>query len=295
MKKRVLCWLWIAAVPFHGQTVGEGIAAIEAGRLDDAVRILSGEIQRNPNSSEGYFYLGLAHFRAGRSTQARPALERAAALAPGNAQAWKILGLAATSAGDPDAAVAALRTACELAPTDDEACYYFARNLFALGHYEAARTPFEKALRAAAQPQLTRVHRAIALNYVALNSPAGAEQHFIKAIQSAGRTPRGADDPRVDYGAFLFRQGRTADALRTLQPAAQETPASARANLELGRVMLHADRLAEAAACLEKAVQLEPENFNAHLLLGRAYLRLGKTSEGEREMRLGQEGWAGKK
>ena len=50
-----------------------------------------------------------------------------------------------------------------------------------------------------------------------------------------------------------------------------------------------------AAARLEKAVALEPGNFAAHLLLGRAYLRLGRTAEGEREMRLGQQGWTGKK
>jgi len=38
---------------------------------------------------------------------------------------------------------------------------------------------------------------------------------------------------------------------------------------------------------------LEPGNSNAHLLLGQAYLRLGRTSQGETEMRLGQEGWKG--
>jgi Flp pilus assembly protein TadD len=295
VKTCALCGLWIVAAPLYGQTVGEGIAAIDGGRLDDAVRILSELVQRNPDASDGYFYLGLAHFRAGRSKEARRPLEQAAALSPGNAEVWKTLGLVTTSAGDLAGAEGALRRACELAPADDEACYYFARNLFALGHYKAARTPFEQALRAAAKSSLARVHRAIALNYVALGSSGEAEQHFVKAIELAGRAPRGAEDPRVDYGAFLFRQGRTAEALRALQPAAQEPPPSARANLELGRVMLHAGRLPEAAACLEKALQLEPGNVNAHLLLGRAYLMLGRTSEGEREMRLGQEGWAGKR
>jgi Flp pilus assembly protein TadD len=295
VKACVLCGVSIAAAQLYGQTVGEGIAAIEGGRLDHAVRILSAVVQRNPDASDGYFYLGLAHFRAGRSKEARRPLEQAAALAPGNAQVWKTLGLVATSAGDLAGAGTALRTACELAPADDEACYYFARNLFALGRYQAARPPFEQALRAAAKSSLARVHRAIALNYVALGLSTEAEQHFVKAIESASRAGRGPEDPRVDYGAFLFRQGRTTEALRALQPAAQETPASARANLELGRVMLHTGRLPEAAACLEKALQLEPANVNAHLLLGRAYLMLGRTSDGEREMRLGQEGWAGKR
>ena len=287
----ILCMWWIAAASLYGQTLSDGVAAVEAGRLDEAVRILATVVERDADSFEAHFYLGLAHFRAGRAAAARPFLERAAALAPGNAQAWKVLGLITTSVGDLDTAAGALRKACELAPDDEESCYFFARNLFANGHYEAARDPFEKALHAAPQPMLARVHRAIALNFVALGSAAEAEQHFVKAIQLAGRTPLEAEDPRVDYGAFLFRQGRTEEALRPLQQAAP----SARANLELGRVLLHLDRLDEAAARLEKAVALEPANFNAHLLLGRVYLRLGRTSEGEREMRLGQDGWAAKR
>lgn len=288
----ILCALWLAAL--HAQTTADGIAAIEAGRLDEAVRILSPILQSDPNSFEAHFYLGLAHFRAGRSAAARPLLERAAALAPANAQAWKMLGLATTSDGDFEIAALALGQACELAPNDEEACYYLARNLHAHGHYEAARVPFENALRAAPPSMLARVHRAIALNFAAIGAPAEAERHFVKAMQAAGRAPRETEDPRVDFGAFLFRQGRTEEALRPLQQAAREAP-SARANLELGRVLLHLDKLDEAAARLEKAVALEPGNFNARLLLGRAYLRLGRIAEGEREMRLGQAGWGGKR
>jgi Flp pilus assembly protein TadD len=287
----ILYALWLTAL--HAQTTAEGIAAIEAGRLDEAVRILSGIAQRDPDSFEAHFYLGLAHFRAGRSAAARPPLARAAALSPKESQAWKMLGLASTSDGDLDGAAAALGKACELAPDDEEACYFLARNLHARGRYEAARVPFEKALQAAPPSMLAKVHRAIALNFAAIGASAEAEQHFVKAIQLAGRTPQ-TEDPRVDYGAFLFRQGRTEEALRPLQQAAQDAP-SARANLELGRVLLHLNKLDEATARLEKAVALEPGNFNAHLLLGRVYLRLGRIAEGEREMRLGQEGWAGKR
>ena len=142
---------------------------------------------------------------------------------------------------------------------------------------------------------LPRVHRAIALNFAALGLPAEAERHFVSAIKLNGRAAGEGEDPRVDYGAFLFRQGRTEEALRPIEQAARDVPTSARANMEWGRVLLHLEKLEEAAACLEKAVALEPGNWNARLLLGHAYLRLGRTSEGEREVRLGQEGWAGKK
>src|SRR5262249_26709996 len=134
---------------------------------------------------------------------------------------------------------------------------------------------------------------AMALNFAASGSASDAEQHFIQAIQLAG--PRDSEDPRVDCGAFLFRQGRTEAAVRPLQQAVKDSPSSARANLELARVLRHLDRLDAAVSHLEKAVQLEPADFNSHLLLGRAYLKLGRTPEGEREMRLGQQGWAAKR
>ena len=193
---------------------------------------------------------------------------------------------AARAAGDAE-----LGKACEVAPLDDEACYLFGRSLYAYGHYQAARAPLEKALHAAPAARLARVHRAMALNFAALGSAGEAEQHFVKAIQFWDRNPSGPEDPRVDYGAFLFRQGRTEAALHPLQQAVKDVPSSARANLELGRVLLHLDKLDAAASRLERAVQLDPKNFNAHLLLGRAYLRLGKASEGERETRLGQEAY----
>jgi protein O-GlcNAc transferase len=288
----LLCSLWSANL--HAQTTAEGVAAVEAGRLDEAVRILSAVVQSDPKAAEAHFYLGLAHFRAGRSVAARPLLERSVALAPANAQAWKLLGLVSTSAGDSEGAVTALRKACDMAPRDEEACYYLARNLHALGHYEAARPAFEKALRASPPPLRARVHRAVALNFAAMGAAAEAEQHFVKSIQLAGGTPLESEDARVDYGAFLFRQGRTEEALRPLQQAAQDTPYT-RAFLELGRVLLHLGKLDEAAARLEKAVALDPANANARLLLGRTYLQMGRLAEGEREMRLGQQGWGGKR
>jgi Flp pilus assembly protein TadD len=277
----VFAALIVASSSLQGQNLADGISAVAAGRLDEAERILSKIVQQQPDSADANYYLGLTHFRAGRSATARPLLERAVSLSPASARAWEMLGLVTMSNGDLNGALPALGKACELAEGDDEACYFLARNLHALGRYEAARDAFEKALRTAPKPMLAKVHRAIALNFMALFLPAEAERHFVKAIQLAAGD---GEDPRVDYGAFLFRQGRTQEAVRPLEQAARDAPTSARANMELGRVLLHLNRLDEAAACLEKTVSVEPDNGNAHLLLGQTYLRLGRTSQGEKEL-----------
>ena len=292
----MLLFLVLIAVcaSLQGQTLVDGISALDAGRLNEAESILSEIVRQQPDSADANLYLGLVRFRAGQSAAARPLLERAVGLAPASGRAWKMLGIVTMSSGDLNGALPALDKACEIAENDEEACYFLARTLHTLGRYESARSPFEKALRAAPKQMLAKVHRAVALNFVALFLPLQAEQHFVKAIQTADKTSREGEDPRVDYGAFLFRQGRTAEALRPLEQAARDAPASPRANMELGRVLLHLDKTSEAATCLEKVVTLEPGNGNAHLLLGQVYLRLGKTSQGEREMRLGQDRWAGK-
>ncbi len=104
MKAPAVCWMWIAIAPLYSQSLGEGIAAVDGGRFDQAVRILSTVVERDATSADANFYLGLAHFRAGHPAEARGPLERAVTLAPQNAQAWKMLGLATTSAGSLDAA-----------------------------------------------------------------------------------------------------------------------------------------------------------------------------------------------
>ena len=134
-----------------------------------------------------------------------------------NASEWKRLGLELAADKKLTAAVGPLTKACELDPKDEEACYYFARTLHALGRWDEARAPFEKALRAAPKPMLARVHRAVALNFMALGRTVEAEQNFKEAIATRNDAKSLPEDPRIDYGAFLFRQGRTDEALQLLQ------------------------------------------------------------------------------
>jgi len=137
----------------------------------------------------------------------------------------------------------------------------------------------------------SKVHRAAALNMLALGETANCESHFLEAIRLY-RNSSTEEDPKIDYGAFLVRQGRTAEALGPLEKAATASPKSVRANMELGKALLYSGKLKPAVLHLEKAVALDPNAWSARLLLGKAYLQLGRTAEGEREMQIGQQGWA---
>jgi Tfp pilus assembly protein PilF len=204
--------------------------------------------------------------------------------------AWMKVGLARAGRGELEAAAEAFRRACSLAPKDEDACYYYGRNLFALNRYGDAVEPLEKALRAAAKDRRWRVHRALARNFEWLDRAADAERHFREAVRLGRGRASQAEDPRVDFGSFLYRQGRTLEALKPLEEAAGSKPASPRAYAELGRVFLQLERVQEAAAALEKAVETDPRDWSARLLLGRAYLRLGRREAGERELEIGRQG-----
>jgi tetratricopeptide (TPR) repeat protein len=207
---------------------------------------------------------------------------------PSSAGEWKRLGLGLLTEKKLASAVPPLTKACDLDPGDEEACYYLARALSALSRWEEARAPLEKALRSASKPTLARVHRATALNFMALGRTAEAEQHFRQAVAAIGKAESLPEDPRIDYGAFLFRQGRTAEALKLLEQAVSAAPKSARAHGELGRVLLHSGKPDAAVSRLEKAVELDPRASSFRLLLGRAYLQTGRVEEGQEQLKMAQ-------
>jgi Flp pilus assembly protein TadD len=274
------------------QDLSTAVSALDAGRLDEAAGTLAAILRDHPDDAEANYYLGLARFRQQRPQEGLPFLERATRLSPENPAPWKVVGLVHLGANHFKDASAALERACTLGASDEDSCYLFARSLFLQGRYEDAVKPFEQALRAAPQRNQSAVHRAMALDLDELGRFPDAEQHFREAVRlyrgTGGRPP----DPRVDYGAFLVRQGRAREALDLLGPAVAASPGSARANAELGRALLESDRPADALGALSKAVELDPTGWSTRLLLGKAYLRLGRKEEGERQLRLGREGWA---
>jgi Tfp pilus assembly protein PilF len=282
----------VLVIPVFGQNLRQAMADYEAGHLDEAERALKAIVRDKPDSFDGNFYLGLVYFKSKRWDAARGPLEAAVKLSPGNGQALKALGVVTGNAGHVAEAIPPLTQACRINPDDPETCYFLARMLYALGRYQTAIEPFEKALAAARPEMVSAVHRFVALNLSALGRDKDAERHFREALTLGPRKPPPNEDPRLDYGVFLFRQGRGQEALKPLQEAADEPNAAPRAHLELGRALLEQRKPDAAAAQLERTVAVDPANSDARLLLGRAYLLLGRTEEGERELRLGEEGWS---
>jgi tetratricopeptide (TPR) repeat protein len=229
-----------------------------------------------------------ADFRAGRLEEARRRYEEVLSREPSHAAAWKGLGMVHAAQGSLRLASKPFRKACELDPRLDAACYFLGRNLYSLNQFDEAAQVFEKALPLDAQRW--RVHAGLALALEAIGRTEEAERHFREAVRQRPAQGWAEADPRIELGAYLFRQGRLDEALAVLADASRDQPGSARARFELGRTLYQLDRLQDAAAQLERAVDLDSANAPAHLLLGKIYHRLGRVADAERHARLGRPG-----
>ena len=208
-------------------------------------------------------------------------LERSVALRPADAATWAALGVARAAVGDYAGAEEPFHRACLLDPLLPDACLYFGRTLYLLDRFEPALDVLRRALEK--DPQNGQIYRIEALCLAALGRAGEAEAAFRRAVSLADHAAPD-DDPAIDYGVFLFRQGRAEDALGPLRSAVRRHGGAARAQLELGCVLLALDRVPEAAAHLEKAVSLDGRSSRAHLLLGKAARRLGKNDLAQREL-----------
>src|SRR3954447_21095881 len=91
---------------------------------------------------------GVACFQRGDLAAAIPFLTRAAETHPRDAQMWKALGVAYAARKDYASAEPPLRLACELDAKSEDACYFYARALYALDRYDASLKALERDGRA---------------------------------------------------------------------------------------------------------------------------------------------------
>jgi tetratricopeptide (TPR) repeat protein len=219
---------------------------------------------------------GLRLFAEGKPEAAAASLEQSVRIQPTNAAAWKALGVVYASRGDYERAEPAFRNACERQPSLADACLYYGRSLYLLDRFVTAIDTLRRALKSS---ETVEGHRLLALSLEAAGRTAEAEPEFAAALRLGGKTPPD-EDPGIDYGVFLYRQGRTVEALAPLGAAVERHPDSGRAHLELGCVLLSLDRLDEAARHLERSLALH-DSARAHQLLGKTYLRQGKPEAAE--------------
>jgi Flp pilus assembly protein TadD len=234
-------------------------------------------------TAEDFFGQGSRLFAENKLDAAIAAFQRAVELRPDYARAWKGLGVAYASRGDFESAETPFRNACERQSSLQDACLYYGRTLYLLNRFQPAIAVLRRTVQR--EPNNTEGYRLLALSLEGLGETAGAGETFRQAMRM-NRGGLADEDPGIDYGVFLFREGRAEEALAPLEGVLKRYPNAARAHLELGCILLSLDRLKDAATHLERAVALDPANARGHLLLGKVYLRLGNPAA-EEQLRQG--------
>ncbi len=136
---------------------------------------------------------------------------QAAVSDPRSALAWKLLGMTYAAQEKFDRAAKPFEHACALNPREPGACYYLARALYSSSRYRDAGRAFETAL-ANDPANRGRILHGMALALEAMSDFPAAERNYRAALEAGDSASR-------DFGLFLFRLGRTAEALTVLRNA----------------------------------------------------------------------------
>jgi tetratricopeptide (TPR) repeat protein len=240
--------------------------------------------------AEEFYRQGERYFAGNNLDGAEKAFEKAVELRPAHAPAWKALGVVFASRGNFERAEKAFGNACKIQPAMPDACLYYGRTLYLLNRFQPAIEVLHAVV--VRDRENSEAYRLLALSLEALGQNPDAGDAFRQAVRLS-RASAANEDPGIDYGVFLFRQGRAEDAIEPLESALKRHPQAARAHLELGCIQLALDRLPDAAAHLERALALDPTQgqmtARAHLLLGKVYQRQGKAQAAEEHLRLGSQ------
>jgi Tfp pilus assembly protein PilF len=154
---------------------------------------------------------GLEAFRKRDLPAALQAFQEAVRAEPSNARALRFLGMVYMGEEDYDDAEEPLARACSLDPHEPDACYYLGRTCYRLGRFEESRKAYEIALEDSSER--SAVLHGLALTLDAAGDAAAAERYYRQAIEAHRQAAS------VDYGLFLFKQGRTAESLEILRKA----------------------------------------------------------------------------
>ena len=224
---------------------------------------------------------GVALFRQGKLEAALQLLVKA----PPTAFCAKSLGIVYAALGDYRRAEPPLGSSCRMNPKEPDACYYWARALYALDRFAESLAALDRG------PSSWRVATARGQALDALGRPA-AEPVLRAALQLRQRDPApiAEPDPLLALGHFLYREGRVDEVLGLLQSAPPPYQRIPSFHYLLGRAHAQQEHWPRAAVALRQAVALDPHLAEAHGLLSRVYFRLGNAELAGQHSRLALQG-----
>ena len=223
--------LWLEVVPNRAEdaAVLERDYGTRALRADLAAAELA--LRSRPDDAAVMNRLATRYLQAGRVDDAITLLTRAVQAAPGDAEAHSNLGTALQARGELPAATRELREAARLKPNDDRVRFNLGNGLYAAGQLDEAVAEFSRALAINADNQDAH------FNLAMIVGPRGRVDDAIAHLQRVVEiNPQHADAYR-NLAMALGLQGRLDEAIARAQTARRLRPDSPEIAQQLNQLL----------------------------------------------------------
>lgn len=235
---RVLITL-LADCPSHNIATLLGLALIDAGKPDEAIRYFEDSLRSTPGDAVQYVNIGWAQFKAGRVDEAVKAYLKALEIDPKLDLAHNNLGLALAAMGK-----------------NQEAERMYRKALAANWRFDKAYGNLDDAMKARLSPE----QRAAAWKEIAAELPESPAPFY-----RAGRA--------------YAEAGKLTTALAAYQETLDRDPLYVEAYIEMGLLAERQDDLQTASENFKEALALSPNHYFANNNLGYCLHRQGKSED----------------
>ncbi|MDD4914021.1 MAG: tetratricopeptide repeat protein [Methylococcales bacterium] len=250
-----------------------GNIALQQGRLEDGVRLISRSVQISANQPVALNNLGNALKALNRVDEAIASYDKAIAQKPDYAEAYSNRGAALRDLNRLDEALASYQTAIALDPNSAVAYSNQGVILKQLNRLDEALASYERALDI--DPSLVGVYSNRAVTLKDLN-------RLDEALASCDRAIAMNPDYANAYsnrGIVLYELKRLDEAIVSYDKAIALNPGYAEAYSNRGNAFLALKRLNEALASIERAIEIKPDYAEAYSSRGNAFLALNRLDD----------------
>lgn len=247
----------------------QGKCLIHLQNFTEAEKALREYSSTHRDSADALYLLGFVLNRENRPSESLAIYTKAAAIVRPSSDDLKIVGLNYVLLNDYADAIHWLERSVQFDAGNKDAWYYLGRAYYTMSQLPAARKAFLTVLQL--DPHDGRAENNLGLIFESDSQPDAAIDAYRRAISWQEQNPHPSEQPYVNLGNVLLNQGRTKEAIASLEQAVKIAPGNAYCHLRLGTGYLRNHQLEGAQRELEMATQLDPNSATAHYQLGRLY------------------------
>ena len=240
-----------------------GIALLQAGSLDNAIRHYEQALQIKPDYADAHNNLGLALAQTGKIEEAIAHYEQALRIKPDYAEVHNNLGIVLRQAGRVQEAIGHYEQALQSKPDYAEVHYNLGNALLQAGKLDEAIGQYEQALRI--DPDYAEAHSNLGNALLQAGKLDEAVGHYEQAL----RIKPDYAEVHSNLGNALLQAGKLDEAIRHSEQALRIKPDYAEAHCVLGIALEQAGRAREAAGHYEQALRIKPDLTQAQNGLAR--------------------------